>query len=114
MKKLFFGIVASVVILIGYCIYFLFFDWSRHKQELLVDTTSPDGRYTVELYVANSHATTPFMLLGVLIDNKSSKESKIYWAKGSRATVQWEDTNTVTINKHTLTIPFESYDFRND
>lgn len=94
--------------------YWLFFDWSRHKNEFLTETTSADGRYTVEIYEANAHATTPLMILGVLIDNKTGKESKIYWAKGQHAMVEWTDTRTITINHKQLTVPYDTYDYRQD
>lgn len=113
MKKI---ILLAILILasIIYGIYVLFFDWSRHQDRLLVQSTSPNERYTVEMYLSNTHATTPFMILGVLIDNKTGKESKIYWAKGSHATVEWKDTTSVTINRQTLQVPYEQYDFRDE
>ncbi|MFC9542107.1 DUF5412 family protein [Lysinibacillus sp. NPDC056959] len=45
--------------IIGYGIYWLFFDWSRCKQDLIA--------YTVKAYVSDAGATTFNTVLGELI-----------------------------------------------
>lgn len=68
--------IASII---GYGVYWLFFDWSRFKQELIAESTSPDGTYTVNAYVSDGGATTSYTVLGELMFNKENKKSmKIY------------------------------------
>ncbi|MFJ8518637.1 DUF5412 family protein [Lysinibacillus xylanilyticus] len=55
--------------IIGYGIYWLFFDWTRFKQELIAESTSPQGTYTVKAYVSDAGATTSFSVLGELVFN---------------------------------------------
>lgn len=109
----------SVIILLiiagilAYGIYWLFFDWSRFKEELIIESTSPDGTYTINAYLNNSHATTAFTVLGELVFNNSNKRpKKIYWDKAEKADILWIDENTVEINGIRINLPNESYDFR--
>jgi len=100
--------------IIGYSIYWLFFDWSRFKQELVAESTSPNGTYTVKAYVSNGGATTSFTVLGELVFNKEHKKSKkIYWQyRENEAHIYWNDDDTVNINGVTLDVPDETYDYR--
>lgn len=52
--------------ILGYGIYWLFFDWSRFKQDLIAESTSPQGTYTVKAYVSDAGATTSYAVLGEL------------------------------------------------
>jgi len=58
--------ILFVASIIGYGIYWLFFDWSRFKQDLIAESTSPQGTYTVKAYVSDAGATTSFAVLGEL------------------------------------------------
>ena len=99
--------------IIAYGVYWVFFDWSRFKQELIAESTSPNGTYTVNGYLSNTHATTPYTVLGELVFNKNNKKSKrIYWEKSENAQIDWVDDGTVIINKVQLELPYETYDFR--
>ncbi len=65
-----------------------FFDWSRFKQELIAESTSPDGTYTVNAYVSDGGATTSYTVLGELMFNKENKKSKkIYWQYRENAAI---------------------------
>ena len=103
-----------IVSIIGYGVYWLFFDWSRFKQELIAESTSPDGTYTVNAYVSDGGATTSYTVLGVLVFNKENKKSKkIYWQyRENEADISWIDDDTVKINGVTLDVPNETYDYR--
>ncbi|MGY3189926.1 DUF5412 family protein [Lysinibacillus sp. TE18511] len=77
--------------IIGYAIYWLFFDWSRFKQELIAESTSPQGTYTVKAYVSDAGATTSSTVLGELVFNHEKRKSKkIYWQyRESEAYIYW-------------------------
>ena len=88
--------IASII---GYGVYWLFFDWSRFKQELIAESTSPDGTYTVNAYVSDGGATTPYTV--------------IYWQyRENAADITWVDDDTVKINGVILDVPNETYDYR--
>ncbi|MEQ6353745.1 DUF5412 domain-containing protein [Lysinibacillus sp. M3] len=99
---------------IGYGIYWLFFDWSRFKQDLIAESTSPQGTYTVKAYVSDAGATTSYTVLGELIFNHEKRKSKkIYWQyRKNEAYIKWSDDDTVSINGVTLNVPEETYDYR--
>lgn len=103
--------IASII---GYGVYWLFFDWSRFKQELIAESTSPDGTYTVNAYVSDGGATTSYTVLGELMFNKENKKSmKIYWQyRENAADITWVDDDTVKINGVILDVPNETYDYR--
>ncbi|MEX3745512.1 MULTISPECIES: DUF5412 domain-containing protein [Lysinibacillus] len=100
--------------IIGYAIYWLFFDWGRFKQELIAESTSPQGTYTVKAYVSDAGATTSSTVLGELVFNHEKRKSKkIYWQyRESEAYIYWSDDDTVSINGVTLDLPDETYDYR--
>ena len=99
--------------LIGYGIYWLFYDWSRFKQELIAESTSPNGTYTINAYLNNSHATTLFTVLGELVFNERNKRPiKVFWGKTESAKIEWIDDDTVKINNIKLELPHDTYDYR--
>lgn len=100
--------------LIGYGVYWLFFDWSRFKSEFIAESISPDGTYTVNAYVSNGGATTSYAVLGELVFNKENKRSRrIYWQyREENAVIEWIDDDTVIINDVQLEVPDEMYDYR--
>ncbi|MFF5994911.1 DUF5412 family protein [Lysinibacillus sp. KU-BSD001] len=115
LKRLFLLWRMIFALLLGGFIYYVFFDWSRFKDELIETSTSPNGIYTVTLYRSNGHATTPIMLLGELQFNDAIRRSKkIYWAKGESVKIEWLEENIVKINGTVLNVPKERYDFRSD
>ncbi|MFP7296899.1 DUF5412 family protein [Neobacillus niacini] len=115
MKKKVFIISLLLLCLIGYGVYWLFFDINRLSPEKFISKApSPNGDYTIKAYVNNGGATTDFAVLGVLYFNKESRKPKnIYWNDHEdTAKIKWENENTVVINGHKLSIPNEIYDFR--
>lgn len=100
--------------IIAYGVYWVFFDWNRFKDELINQSTSPNGTYTVNAYLSNGGATVSYTVLGELVFNKENKRSKkIYWQyREENAKIEWIDDNTVIINNVQLKLPNETYDYR--
>lgn len=110
------GVLLIVASLIGYGIYWAFFDMERLPEgELLTEAVSPDGTYTVRTYVTNGGATVAYAVRGELVFNdEDGKEKTIYWNdREESATIVWVDNDTVEINGRKLNVPQETYDFRN-
>ena len=102
--------------LIGYGIYWAFFDMNRLPTgEYLTEETSPDGTYTLKAYLTNGGATTSYSIRGELVfNNRNGKTKNIYWNYSEEtANIEWTDNDTVVINGHTLNVPKEKFDFRN-
>ena len=102
--------------LIGYGIYWAFFDMNRLPTgEYLTEETSPDGTYTLKAYLTNGGATTSYSIRGELVfNNRNGKTKNIYWNyREETANIEWTDNDTVVINGHTLNVPKEKFDFRN-
>ncbi|WP_342468583.1 DUF5412 domain-containing protein [Ureibacillus sp. FSL K6-3587] len=101
-------------VILSYGIYWLFFDWSRFKDELIAQSTSPNGTYTINAYLSNGGATLSHSVLGELVFNeKNEKPKKIYWEyKIDYAIIEWLDDDTVVINGVQLELPKETYDYR--
>ncbi|NEW04900.1 DUF5412 domain-containing protein [Paenibacillus sp. SYP-B3998] len=103
--------------LIGYGIYWAFFDVNRLPTgDLIEQSTFPNGKYTINAYVPSGGATTDFAVRAELVFNKNSKKKKnIYWNyREENAYIVWIDDDTVRINGHVLRLPNEKYDFRSD
>ena len=101
---------------IGYGVYWAFFDMDRLPTgEYLTEETSPDGTYTIKAYRNNGGATTSYSIRGELVFNKNNSKTKnIYWNyREDTAEIEWIDNDTVIINGHTLEVPNERFDFRN-
>ncbi|MEC2078270.1 DUF5412 domain-containing protein [Metabacillus fastidiosus] len=101
--------------IITYGVYWVFSDWSRFKDELINQSSSPNGTYTINAYVSNGGATVSYTVLGELVFNKERKRSKkIYWQyREENAKIEWINDNTVIINNVQLELPNETYDYRN-
>ncbi|MEH7253776.1 DUF5412 domain-containing protein [Neobacillus niacini] len=100
--------------IIAFRVYWGFSDWSRLKDELINQSTSPNGTYTINAYLSNGGATVSYAVLGELVFNKENKRSKkIYWQyREENAKIEWIDDNTVIINNVQLKLPNETYDYR--
>ncbi len=110
-------IIGSLLIvgLVGYGVYWAFFDMNRLPTgEYLTEETSPNGKYTLKAYVTNGGATTSYSVRGELVFNdKDNKTKNIYWNyREESANISWTDNNTVIINGHTLDVTREKFDFR--
>lgn len=110
------SLVALVIVgLVGYGIYWAFFDMSRLPTgEYLTEETSPDGKYTLKAYLANGGATTSYTVRGELIFNEKNQKTKnIYWNNQENdAIIRWSNDETVVINGHSLKVPKDRFDFR--
>ena len=110
-------IIGSLLIvgLVGYGVYWAFFDMNRLPTgEYLIEETSPNGKYTLKAYVTNGGANTSYSVRGELVFNdKDNKTKNIYWNyREESANISWTDNNTVIINGHTLDVRKDKFDFR--
>jgi len=104
------------VSVVGYGVYWAFFDMNRLPTgEYVTEKTSPNGKYTLKAYVTSGGATTSYSVRGELVFNEKDKKTKnIYWNyREDTAKISWTDNNTVIINGHTLDVPSDKFDFRN-
>lgn len=114
--KLLLSIGFLFICLIGYGIYWAFFDVNRLPTgDLIKQSTSPNGKYTINAYVSSGGATTSFSVRAELVFNDNTKKKKnLYWNyREDNANIDWIDDDTVRINGHILRLPNEKYDFRN-
>ena len=118
-KKLLKGLLIVSLLfvsLFGYGVYWAFFDMNRLPTgEYLTEEISPNGKYTLKAYITNGGATTSYSVRGELVFNeKDNKTKNIYWNyREDTANISWTDNNTVIINGHTLDVPSDKFDFRN-
>lgn len=100
--------------IIGYAIYWAFYDMNRlPKGEYVTEETSPDGTYTLKAYRTNGGATTSYAIRGELVCNKKDKTKNIYWHDGEEtANIKWTDQHTVIVNGHSLHVPTDKFDYR--
>ena len=104
------------IALVGYGVYWAFFDMSKLPAgDYLTEETSPDGKYTLRAYVTNGGATTSYSVRGELVFNERNNKTKnIYWNyREDTANITWTDNDTVVINGHSLDVPNDKFDFRN-
>ena len=115
-------IICSIIILffisVRIIVYWAFEDMNGLPQgELINESTSPQGTYTVKSYLCNGGATVSYAVRSELIYNKGIKRTRnIYWDyKTEEAKVTWwSNESAVIINKHQIDIPKGSYDWRKD
>lgn len=115
-KALIFTLIGIVFILGLLVVYWAFFDMNRLPTgEYLTEDTSPDGTYTVKAYLTNGGATTSYAIRGELVfNNRNGKTKNIYWNyQEETADIKWIDHDTVVVNGHTLKVPKDKFDFRN-
>lgn len=83
-------------------------------EKYITESTSPDKKYTITIYLNNGGATTDFAILGVLKNNKTKISKNIYWQYHCEtANIEWLDDKTVKINNVTLDVSKDTYDYRN-
>lgn len=102
-----------VICILAYLIYYLMYDINRIKPgERIVESTSPNGTYTITAYLYNGGATVDYAVLCVL--NKKGKEKNIYWNYHcNSAEIEWIDDDTVIINGIRLeNVEKDTYDYR--
>ena len=100
---------------VGYGIYWAFFDMKRLPiGEYLTEETSPDGTYTLKAYVSVKSLSSDAVRGELVFNERNGKTKNIYWNyRESTAKIEWLDNKTVEINGHTLEVPNEKFDFRN-
>ncbi|XKH49605.1 DUF5412 domain-containing protein [Chryseomicrobium palamuruense] len=123
------SLVSMILLVTGitsYLVYYLFFNLERvPKGDLVLESVSPTGDYTVQFFRNAGSATTNGTLAGTVLHEDELKT--IYWAEGSDAVVHWIDEDTIQIDlqqdelgelvlldSRTLDVTSEAYDFRND
>ena len=100
---------------IGYGVYWAFFDMNRLPTgEYLTEETSPDGTYTLKAYLSSPSLSSDAVRGELVFNERNGKTKNIYWNyRQSTAKIKWLDNKTVVINGHTLEVPNERFDFRN-
>lgn len=83
-------------------------------QELLTDSTSPDGKYTVTAYYNGENEDgSKYAVLCVVKNNDNGDERNIYYnTEGANANIQWSDDTTVVINGIVLDVNKDTFDNR--
>lgn len=110
-------IIPVLLVIFSFCaIRWAFFDIQRiDGQELISQSVSPDGEYTVFAYLNNGGATTDYAVLCSVKNNNTKKEKNIYWNYHCQdAEIKWSDEDTVIINGIELDVDKDIYDYRND
>lgn len=113
MKKTIFAIMLLLAAG-GYLYWNVFHNIQRIKwQEILAETTSPDGRYTVTAYLTNGGATTAFCVLAGVEDHIRRRERKFYWQyRCEEAEMEWISDYVLRINGVTLDVGKDTFDWR--
>ena len=83
-------------------------------QELLTDSTSPDGKYTVTAYYNGKNEDgSKYAVLCVVKNNDNGDERNIYYnTEGANANIQWSNDKTVVINGIVIDAENGSFDSR--
>lgn len=83
------------------------------SSELISESVSPDGEYTIHAYRINAGATVDYSIEAYLM-NTDNKEKRIYNAYHEReADIIWIDNQKVNINGKILDLSLgETYDWR--
>lgn len=107
---------SVIILLFGYGVYHFFYSMnSLPKGEFLCESTSPQGTYTVKLYVSIT-ALSSDAIRGELINNETGKSKNIYWEYSRYIRryneITWESDNVVIINGKMLNVKKDIYDFR--
>ncbi len=112
-KKIFVVMVAIsfLVFLLG---YWAFYDIQRLEgQELISESISPNGEYTIYAYRNGGGATTGNAVLCTLKNNYTGKKRNIYWNyRCTNANIEWISDQLVSINTIELDVKKDKYDYR--
>lgn len=93
---------------------FLLLDYSKCSREKLQSELSPNGKFTINTYRVNCHATIDFSIEGELCDSDNNCK-QIYDGYHERdSLVYWKNDKNVFINNKTLNPFKEEYDWRKD
>ena len=110
------GLAGIILILILVINHFFFSMANLPEGELLTESESPNGEYTVRAYVSMSGATVADAVRGeVVYHQKKDKKKNIYWNyRESTAEIDWIDEHTISINGVKLDVRKDVYDFRKE
>lgn len=118
MKKQAITIIVGILCVVLLVIVVFFFANRTHglqsikKGELISATDSPNGSYTMNLYLQNGGATTAYGVLGELICNTDGAQKNIYYEYRTNSTnCKWIDEYTVIINGQKLDVRYDTYDW---
>ena len=108
--------VLLIVSLLGYGIYWAFYDIQRLEgQEVIQEVSSPNGTYTVTAYLNNGGATTDYAVLCSVKTDGRNKEKNIYWKYHcEEVSIVWLDDETVKIDGVELNVKRDTFDYRHD
>ena len=120
-KKLAVFVAFGCLFLLFCCgVHHFFFSMNSLPQgELVCESTSPKGTYTVRLYETNS-ALSVGGTRGEVVYNERGRKKNIYWEYNRNLFMEgfieneivWENDETVTINKRKLNVKRDTYDYR--
>lgn len=101
---------------IGYAIYWAFFDMNRLPiGEYVTEQTSPDGTFTVKAYVSGTSLSADAVRAELVFNARDGKTKNIYWGyRESTAEIEWLDNQTVVINGQKLEVPNDTFDWRRE
>jgi len=111
------ALVAVTVLMLGSCaavlgVLFGSMDYLP-KGEFVAAYDSPQGTYTLNIYLDGGGATTGFAIRGELVTAANGSRKNIYWSYPEQeATVEWVSDEVVDINGHVLDVVHDTYDWR--
>ncbi len=110
-KVIIFVVIIAIII---YGVYWSFYDMSRlPKGNLISEVQSPDGNYSIRVYVSESSLSAPAVRGELNYKNSKKKSKNIYWNyKEDTVNMEWIDNFTIIINGHELDIRHDTFDFR--
>lgn len=109
-------IIASIIVLVvalGSGVYSLFYDTQKIEgQEMIAESDSPDGKYTVTAYL-NKSETDSAVLCSVTAKTFFDRDRNIYYNYPcDKAEISWSDNDTVVINGIEIDVRKGSFDCR--
>ncbi|MEN1985980.1 DUF5412 family protein [Paenibacillus hubeiensis] len=117
-KRKVFWISSFFVLTVAIVFVFLwnwYYDLERlPKGEVISESVSPDGKFTIKAMNSDAGATTSLAILCELQYNDGSKPNKIIYFqnKVEKASIIWESNDIVSINGVKLNVPDDIYDYR--
>lgn len=77
---------------------------------LIVETLSPNGKYTFYGYRNNPHSTVAFSVWGRVKDNETGKIKTIFYEyRNGDIVANWKDNENIIINDILLNVTEETY-----
>ncbi|CAI6055349.1 hypothetical protein PAECIP112173_01560 [Paenibacillus sp. JJ-100] len=111
------GILVFIIVIGSVSLWNWYYDLERiPRGEIISESVSPDGKYTIKVMHSNAGATTSLSILCELQYNEGSNPNKtIYFQyKAEKAFISWESNEVVSINGIKLVVPDDVYDCRKE